>query len=169
MNLRYENMLEWDISGYGIFDLEIFCSCPVHHQWSFHWITRINSRWWRLRSTKVIDINTIARLRRVLKKMTEIWEYLIIKLTADQYCYVHFRIFEEPAIFKPLSYSSEFVSVNQLIRKLQAKKHTSRQFICQSMTKVRVCSFVWYNISFTYLHLGVSEEKLPWGIFHTEE
>ena len=36
-----------------------------------------------------------------------------MKLTADQYYYVHFCMLEEPAMFKPLSYSSEFVSIRQ--------------------------------------------------------
>ena len=36
-----------------------------------------------------------------------------MKLTADQYYYVYFCMFEEPAMFKPLSYSSEFVSICQ--------------------------------------------------------
>ena len=34
-----------------------------------------------------------------------------MKLTADQYYCVYFCVFEEPAMFKPLSYSSEFVSI----------------------------------------------------------
>ena len=34
-----------------------------------------------------------------------------MKLTADQYYYAYFCLFEEPAMFKPLSYSSEFVSI----------------------------------------------------------
>ena len=38
-----------------------------------------------------------------------------MKLTADQYYYVYFCILEEPAMFKPLSYSSEFVSIRQLL------------------------------------------------------
>ena len=38
-----------------------------------------------------------------------------MKLTADLYCYVYFCMFEEPAMFKPLSYSSEFVSIRQLL------------------------------------------------------
>ena len=36
-----------------------------------------------------------------------------MKLTADPYYYVYFCAFEEPAMFKPLSYSSEFVSIRQ--------------------------------------------------------
>ena len=36
-----------------------------------------------------------------------------MKLTADQFCYVYFCMLEEPAMFKPLSYSSEFVSIRQ--------------------------------------------------------
>ena len=36
-----------------------------------------------------------------------------MKLTADQYYYVYFCILEEPAMSKPLSYSSEFVSIRQ--------------------------------------------------------
>ena len=48
-----------------------------------------------------------------------------MKLTADQYYYVYFCMFEEPAMFKPLSYSLEFVSIRQ--PKLQGKNHTSRQ------------------------------------------
>ena len=36
-----------------------------------------------------------------------------MKLTADQYYYVYFCMLEEPAMFKPLSYSSEFVSIRQ--------------------------------------------------------
>ena len=36
-----------------------------------------------------------------------------MKLAADQYCYVYFCMLEEPAIFKPLSYSLEFVSIRQ--------------------------------------------------------
>ena len=36
-----------------------------------------------------------------------------MKLTADQYYYVYFCTLEEPAMFKPLSYSSEFVSIRQ--------------------------------------------------------
>ena len=56
-----------------------------------------------------------------------------MKLTADQYYYVYFCMFEEPAMFKPLSYSSEFVSIRQPLVLLtdnasfKAKKHTSRQ------------------------------------------
>ena len=36
-----------------------------------------------------------------------------MKLTADQYYYVYFCMLEEPAMFKLLSYSSEFVSICQ--------------------------------------------------------
>ena len=36
-----------------------------------------------------------------------------MKLPADQYYYVCFCMLEEPAMFKPLSYSSEFVSIRQ--------------------------------------------------------
>ena len=36
-----------------------------------------------------------------------------MKLTADQFYYVYFCMLEEPAMFKPLSYSSEFVSIRQ--------------------------------------------------------
>ena len=36
-----------------------------------------------------------------------------MKLTADQFYYVYFCVFEEPAMFKPLSYSLEFVSIRQ--------------------------------------------------------
>ena len=36
-----------------------------------------------------------------------------MKLPADQHYYVYFCMFEEPAMFKPLSYSSEFVSIRQ--------------------------------------------------------
>ena len=36
-----------------------------------------------------------------------------MKLTADPYYYVYFCVFEEPAMLKPLSYSSEFVSIRQ--------------------------------------------------------
>ena len=39
-----------------------------------------------------------------------------MKLPADQYYYAYFCMFEEPAIFKPLSYSSEFVSIRQPLR-----------------------------------------------------
>ena len=45
--------------------------------------------------------------------MAEVCEYLLMKLTADQYYYRYFCMFEEPAMFKPLSYSSEFVSIRQ--------------------------------------------------------
>ena len=36
-----------------------------------------------------------------------------MKSTADQYYCVYFCVFEEPAMFKPLSYSSVFVSIRQ--------------------------------------------------------
>ena len=36
-----------------------------------------------------------------------------MKFTADQCYYVYFCMLEEPAMFKPLSYSSEFVSIRQ--------------------------------------------------------
>ena len=36
-----------------------------------------------------------------------------MKLTAGQYCCVYFCMFEEPAMFKPLSYLSEFLSIRQ--------------------------------------------------------
>ena len=36
-----------------------------------------------------------------------------MKFTADQCYCVYFCVFEEPAMFKPLSYSSEFVSIRQ--------------------------------------------------------
>ena len=38
-----------------------------------------------------------------------------MKLTADQFYYVYFCMLQEPAMFKPLSYSSEFVSIRQLL------------------------------------------------------
>ena len=38
-----------------------------------------------------------------------------MKFTADPYYYVYFCVFEEPAMFKPLSYSSEFVSIRELL------------------------------------------------------
>ena len=53
-----------------------------------------------------------------------------MKLTADQY---HFCMLEEPAMFKPLSYSSEFVNTRQSLvlstdnASFKAKKYTSRQ------------------------------------------
>ena len=34
-------------------------------------------------------------------------------VTADHYHYVYFHMLEEPAMFKPLSYSSEFISIRQ--------------------------------------------------------
>ena len=36
-----------------------------------------------------------------------------MKLTADQYHYVYFCMLKEPAMFKSLSNSSEFVSIRQ--------------------------------------------------------
>ena len=54
-----------------------------------------------------------------------------MKLPADQYYYVYFCMLEEPAMFKPLSYSSEFVSIRQSFvlstdnANFEAKKHTS--------------------------------------------
>ena len=63
-----------------------------------------------------IDINTsgvLARLQRALSKMAEVWECLLMKLTANKYYVVFFCMFEEPAMFKPLSYSSKFVSIRQ--------------------------------------------------------
>ena len=36
-----------------------------------------------------------------------------MKLTADQYYYVYFCMLKEPAMFKSLSYSSEFISIRQ--------------------------------------------------------
>ena len=57
-----------------------------------------------------------------------------MKLTADQYSYVYFSILKEPAMFKPLSYSSVFVSIGdfQVITQALSQKHTSRQprWIC---------------------------------------
>ena len=56
-----------------------------------------------------------------------------MKLTADQY-YVYFCMFEQPAMFKLLSYSSEFVSIGQSLlfstdnAGFKTKKHTSRQY-----------------------------------------
>ena len=38
-----------------------------------------------------------------------------MKLTADQFYFVYFCMLEEPAMFKPLSYSSEFVIIRQLL------------------------------------------------------
>ena len=38
-----------------------------------------------------------------------------MRLTADQYCtYILFYIFEEPAMFKSLSNSSEYASIRQI-------------------------------------------------------
>ena len=45
-----------------------------------------------------------------------------MKLPADQYYFVYFCMLEEPAMFKPLSYSSEFVS----IRDVQLATHEFR-------------------------------------------
>ena len=52
-----------------------------------------------------------------------------MKLTADQFYYVYFCMLEEPAMFKPLSYSSEFVSFYyfELITQASRQKDTSRQ------------------------------------------
>ena len=64
----------------------------------------------------IIDINTSgipARLQRALSNMLEVWQCLPMKLTADQCYYASFCILVEPGMFKPLSYSSEFVSVCQ--------------------------------------------------------
>ena len=44
-----------------------------------------------------------------------------MKLTADQYYYVYFCMLEEPAMFKPLLYSLEFVSINQSLRPGQTR------------------------------------------------
>ena len=38
-----------------------------------------------------------------------------MKLTAEQFYFVYFCMLEEPAMFKPLSYSSEFVIIRQLL------------------------------------------------------
>ena len=46
-------------------------------------------------------------------KMVVVWECLLMKLTADQYYYAYFSMLEEPAMLKPLSYLSEFVSICQ--------------------------------------------------------
>ena len=65
-------------------------------------------------SVRPIDINTsglLARLQRALSKMAGVWECLLMKLTADQFYFVYFCMFEEPAMFQPFSYSSEFVSI----------------------------------------------------------
>ena len=44
-----------------------------------------------------------------------------MKLTADQYYYVYFCMLEEPAMFKPLSYSSEFEQQGNLFEHAQDK------------------------------------------------
>ena len=41
-----------------------------------------------------------------------------MKSTADQYCYVYFCMFEEPAMFKPFSYSSAFVTRGAHVKNL---------------------------------------------------
>ena len=71
---------------------------------------------WSYTRVKTIDINTsglLARLQRALSKMAQVWECLLMKLTADQYYFVYFCMFEEPAMLQSLLYSSEFVSIRQ--------------------------------------------------------
>ena len=59
-----------------------------------------------------------------------------MKLTADQFYYVYFFMLEEPAMFKPLSYSSEFFSLNcfQLITqasRVKAYEQAVQIYLCQ--------------------------------------
>ena len=87
-----------------------------HKVGSRHTNTRLQIRDEKIAAA--IDIKTsglLARLQRALSKMAEVWECLLMKLTADQYYFVYFCMLEEPAMFKSLSYSSVFVS------KLQCK------------------------------------------------
>ena len=69
-----------------------------------------------------------------------------MKFTADQYYYVYFCMFEETAMFKLLSYSSEFVSLFCFQRKLQGKKHTSRQsrslYVNHTNTGISILSLI---------------------------
>ena len=55
--------------------------------------------------------------------MAELWVFAQ-EVTADQYYCVYFCMLEEPAIVKPLSYSSEFVSIldTQLVTQFKQSK-----------------------------------------------
>ena len=69
-----------------------------------------------------------------------------MKLTADQYYYVYFCMLEEPAMFKPLSYSSEFFSIRQPYlfctdnASLQEKTYEQavQMYLCQWLTQQKM-------------------------------
>ena len=67
----------------------------------------------QVRSARAGKTGVMENRLLALSKMAEVCECLLMKLTADQYYYVYFCMLEEPAMFKPLSYSSEFVSIRQ--------------------------------------------------------
>ena len=61
--------------------------------------------------------------------MAEIWECLLMKLTADQYCYAYFCIVKKPAMLKPLSYSSEFMTFHNSIDNASFKADSADVFM----------------------------------------
>ena len=112
------------------FTLEIITRLNTHNCVQQHVPIPLTSKIW-----------IVARLRRALPKMVEILECLLLRLTVDQYYYVYFRMFEKPAMFKPVLYFSKFVSIRQPsvlstdnAIKLQGKNHTSKQ-----------CRFIYIN------------------------
>mgnify|MGYP002803841462 CR=1 FL=1 len=61
-----------------------------------------------------IDLNTSGLLARFQKSVIKdgcVIECLLMKFPADQYYCVYFCMLEEPAMVKPLKYSSEFFSI----------------------------------------------------------
>ena len=68
-----------------------------------------------------------------------------MKLTADQYYCVYFCVFEEQAMFKPLSYSSEFVSIRHPFVLSTDKLQASRQKIYEQAVQIYLCQWFYFN------------------------
>ena len=103
----------------------ILWSCKVAARCSnnFRPPSSLLTAWYRL-----IDIYTSglpARLWKALSKMAEIWECLLMKLTADQYFLYYLRASD----VQSFSYSSVFVSLRdfQLITQNSSENIASRQ------------------------------------------
>ena len=82
-----------------------------------------------------------------------------MNLSADQYYYVYFCMFEEPAMSKPLSYSSECVSIHSRLC-FQLITQASRQKTYEQAVQIYLCQWrVYKKILFVHFIIDFSGRK----------
>ena len=110
-----------------------------------------------LRTSVNIDIYTSglpARLWKALWKMAEIWECLLMKLTADQYFLYYLRASD----VQSLSYSSFFLIIRQPSWFSTDNAKFKRKY-CEQAVQMYLCQWVWST-------LKCKRKTLFWLKFH---